>query len=108
MTTRPSSPPAQDASIPLPPTVHTITRREQRKMQRVGKNRKGKKDARIGICLYTERERERERERGRYRDRERKRRREKETEREREKKSGDIAKRLSQQKRFSKNVGISK
>ena len=69
MTTRPSSPPAQDASIPLPPTVRTITRREQRKMQRVGKNRKGKKDARIGICLCTERESERNRERERDRER---------------------------------------
>ena len=60
MTTRPSSPPAQDASMPLPPTVRTITRREKRKMQRVGKNSKGKKDARIGICLCTERESQRE------------------------------------------------
>ena len=73
MTTRPSSPPAQDASIPLPPTVRTITRREKRKMQRVGKNSTGKKDARIGICLCTERESQRgiERERNRERERER-------------------------------------
>ena len=106
MTTRPSSPPAQDASIPLPPTVRTITRREKRKMQRVGKNSTGKKDARIGICLCTERESQRgiERERNRERERERETEREIERERERdrgrqrerdkEKKSGDIAKRL--------------
>ena len=81
MTTRPSSPPAQDASIPLPPTVRTITRREKRKMQRVVKNSKGKKDARIGICLCTERESERGIERESQRGIERER--ERETERDR-------------------------
>ena len=74
ITTRPSSPPAQDASIPLPPTVRTIRRRDKRKMHRVGKNSKGEKDARIGICLCTERESERaierQSERGLVRERE--------------------------------------
>ena len=85
MTTRPSSPPAQDASIPLPPTVRTITRSEKRKMQRVVKNSKGKKDARIGICLCTERESQRGIEREKLRERERDRERQREIQMERKK-----------------------
>ena len=44
MTTRPSSPPAQDASIPFPPTVRAITRRVGKRIRRVGKKNENQRD----------------------------------------------------------------
>ena len=63
MTTRPSSPPAQDASIPFPPTVRAITRRGEKRIHRVGKENENQRGIEVVKKRKIEKEREGERER---------------------------------------------